>query len=328
LFKRKISWIGLALAAVFLALFLYRVDFGQMVQVLRKANYYYIAPAILVYFIGVWFRAVRWRLLLRSLGDFPSRRLVSPILIGFAINNILPARVGLIVRAYLLGIQQGVSKIASGATVVVDQLFDGLALLFFLGIIAIIIPLPAWAKATALVSAIIFIGFFMLLLVLALSPHLTRWLVERLTHWLPSRWQPGIADSVNKVLAGLAPLQRPDRIAIAFFLSLLVWAIEAGVFYLVAFSFGLGQPFPVMLLVTSISNIAITLPSLPGGIGPFEFFGKQTLTLFAVPEATATAYIAVLHIVLLLPVTLAGLGLLALKRVSIAEATGRNREEK
>lgn len=328
MFRRKTAWIGIALAVVFLALFLYRVNFGQIVQTLQKANYLYIAPAILVYFIGVWFRAVRWRFLLQSLGKFPSHRLVSPILIGFALNNILPARVGVLVRAYLFGMWEGANKIASFATVVVDQLFDGLALLFFLGVIVILVPLPMWAWTTALVSAIIFIGFFALLLVLALSPRLARWLVGKLTRWLPQRWQPRISDGVNMTLNGLASLQRPDRIAIAFFLSLLVWATEAAVYYIVAFSFGLEQPFYVMLLLTSIANIAITLPSLPGGIGPFEFFGKQTLFLFAVSEAVATAYVAVVHVVVLLPVTLVGLGLLALKRVSIAEAVGRNQEQK
>lgn len=328
MFRRKTSWIGIGLAFVFLALFLYRVNFSQMVQVLQKANYLYIAPAILVYFIGVWFRAVRWRFLLQSLGKFPSHRLVSPILIGFALNNILPARVGVLVRAYLFGMWEGVSKIASFANVVVDQLFDGLALLFFLEVIAILMPLPAWARATALASAIIFVGFFVLLLILALSPRLTRWLVGKLTRWLPQRWQPRISDGVNMTLNGLASLHRPDRIAIAFFLSLLVWATEAAVYYIVALSFGLEQPFYVMLLLTSIANIAITLPSLPGGIGPFEFFGKQTLILFAVSEAVATAYVAIVHIVVLLPVTLVGLALLALKRVSIAEAVGRNQEKK
>ncbi|MBI4288842.1 MAG: flippase-like domain-containing protein [Chloroflexi bacterium] len=322
MFKRKTSWLGIGLALVFLVLFLYRVDFRQLLQVLGQANYVYIVPAIMVYFFGVWLRAVRWRLLLQSLGNFPPHRLMPPIVVGFAINNILPARVGLIARAYLVGAWEGISKIGSGATVAVDQLFDGLALLFFLEVIAIAVPLPPWARALALVAAIVFIGFFVLLLIVALSPRLTVQLAGKLTRRLPERWQPRVADGINMALNGLAPLQRPDKLAIAFSLSLLVWATEAAMYYIVSLSFGLHQPYYVMLLLMSIANIAITPPSLPGGIGPFEFFGKQTILLFGVSEGVATAYVAVLHATVLLPVTLVGLALLAARRTSLAQAIG------
>lgn len=316
------TWIGFGLAAIFLALFLYRVDFGQLAQVLGQANYLYIAPAILVYFVGVWFRAWRWHFLLLSLGKFPSRRLISPIVIGFALNNILPARLGLVARAYLVGTREGISKIASGATVIVDQLFDGLALLFFLEVIAIFVPLPPWARAIALAAAVAFIGLFLVLLILALSPGLSRGLAGWLTHRLPGRWQGRVSQGMDRAVEGLASLHSPGRLALAFFLSLLVWLSEAAMYYIVSLSFGLGQPYPVILLVTAMANIAITLPSLPGGIGPFELFGKQTLTLFAVSEAAATGYMAVLHVAVLLPPTVVGLGLLAASRIPLSQAIG------
>lgn len=321
--RKKSSWIGFGLAGLFLVLFLYRVDFGQLVQALKEANYLFLIPAVLVYFVGVWFRAVRWRLLLLSLSNIPPHRLFSPIVIGFAVNNILPARVGLVARIYLLGVRERISVIASGATVAVDQLFDGLALLFFLEVIAVVVPLPAWAKAIALAAAALFLTFLGIFLMLAIWPRHARRLAGKVAGRFPQKWQPRISHGVDMALEGLASLRRPDRLALAFLLSLLVWSTEAAMYYIVSLSFGLAQPYHVLLLMASIANIAITLPSLPGGIGPFEFFGKQTLTLFAVPEGVAAAYVGVVHVVLLLPVTIVGLTMLAWRRVSLAEATGR-----
>lgn len=321
--RKKTSWIGFGLAGLFLVLFLYRVDLGQLVQALKGANYLFLVPAVVVYFVGVCLRAIRWRLLLLSVSNIPPHRLFSPIVIGFAVNNILPARVGLIARTYLLGVRERISVIASGATVAVDQLFDGLALLFFLEAIAVLVPLPAWARAIALAAAALFLSFLGIFLLLALRPHLTRRLAGKLTGRFPQKWQPRVSHGVDMALEGLSSLRRPDRLALAFVLSLLVWSTEAAMYYIVSLSFGLGQPYHVVLLMSSIANIAITLPSLPGGIGPFEFFGKQTLTLFAVPEGVAAAYVGVVHVVLLLPVTIVGMAMLAWKRVSLAEATGR-----
>lgn len=317
----------MAITVAFLGLFLYRVDFSQMAAALARANYIYLAPAVLVYFVGVWFRALRWRFLLLSLGRITPQRLFPPIVMGFAINNIIPARLGLVARAYLVGEREGISKIASGATVVVDQLFDGIALLLFLEVIALFVPLVGWAKAMAWLAALVFGGFFAIFFFLAYSPPTAHRLVGAVTRFLPPTLHMRIDQWLDLALSGLTSLHHPARLVVVFFLSLLVWLTEAAMYYLVSFSFGMGQPFYVILLVCSIANIAITLPSLPGGIGPFEFFGKQTLLLFGVGEAVATAYVAVLHVTLLLPVTLVGLGFLGWSNVKMAEIIGQGKKK-
>ena len=65
--KSRRFWIALLITSVFLFLFFYRTDFSEMGRALWEAEYLFILPAILVYFVGVFFRAVRWHYLLMPL---------------------------------------------------------------------------------------------------------------------------------------------------------------------------------------------------------------------------------------------------------------------
>ncbi|MFQ5827025.1 MAG: hypothetical protein ACE5IA_06680, partial [Dehalococcoidia bacterium] len=96
---------------------------------------------------------------------------------------------------------------------------------------------------------------------------------------------------------------------------------EIGSYYIVSFSFNLGQPYHIVFLAGSMANWGILLPAAPGGIGPFEFFGQQTLLLFGVGAGLAAAYIGFVHLMVLLPVTVVGLGFLSWEHRSLAEVT-------
>jgi hypothetical protein len=88
-------------------------------------------------------------------------------------------------------------------------------------------------------------------------------------------------------------------------------------FYILSFSFDLGQPLYVLLLATAIANLALFIPT-PGGIGPFDYFCKRTLVFFNVSAAAATAYVAILHFTLLVPVVLLGFVFLWTEKISLS----------
>ncbi|MGH7862311.1 MAG: lysylphosphatidylglycerol synthase domain-containing protein, partial [Candidatus Dormibacteraceae bacterium] len=95
--------VGGALISLFFLAWATRLvgSFGGMVASLDRANYFYLVPALLVYFAGVWLRAVRWHFLLRPVKPIPSRRLFPVVVIGYMANDVLPARLGELVRAYV-----------------------------------------------------------------------------------------------------------------------------------------------------------------------------------------------------------------------------------
>ena len=117
-------WIGLAVSGLFLLLLLLRVDRQEIVSALSNANYLYVAPAIGLYFIAVYFRSIRWAYLLSPIGPFPVNRLYPVVIIGYMANNLLPARLGELVRSYYLAQRETVSGSTALATVAVERVYD------------------------------------------------------------------------------------------------------------------------------------------------------------------------------------------------------------
>ena len=87
-------WAGVVVSVVTLALLMLLVDRDELWHALKTANYLYLAPAIVLYFVGQWFRALRWQYLLSPIARISAMRLYPVIIIGYLANNLLPARLG------------------------------------------------------------------------------------------------------------------------------------------------------------------------------------------------------------------------------------------
>lgn len=278
---------------------------------LRGINYIWVLLGIVLYFVAVWLRAIRWRFLLSPLKKVSPHRLFLPLVVGFAISNIIPGRVGFLAKAYLLGERERISKIAGGGTIVADQICEGITI-FFLGLVALLfIPLASEIKRFIYLILLLYGFASILLFFTASSPNRLHRLTQPLLRLLP---HPFLRQRIERWLelffSGLASLRSLPYTFFTFLFSLAVFLAEAGVFYLIALSFNLHLPFYIFVLAVVITNLSLLIPSLPGGIGPFEFFGKQTILLFGVKEVIATTYIAFLHLTILLPITALGLFLM------------------
>ncbi|MFN8534992.1 MAG: lysylphosphatidylglycerol synthase transmembrane domain-containing protein [Dehalococcoidia bacterium] len=275
---------------------------GRLWQALAQADYIWLIPAVAIFFVGVWLRAVRWGLLLRPIAAVPAIRLFPVIVLGFAANNVLPARAGELVRVHELFRREGISRSASLATILIERTFDGLTLLLLLGVVSLFVPLADWFGLMLRAGAVIFLVLVVIVTVLALGGRQSRTVAHALVRRLPGSIGGRIEGLLDLFLAGLAGVRSPGLLGLVALTSLAAWVVESGVYLCVMFAFSIDVPAYVALLVTSTANLAITLPSSQGGIGPFEFFAAQTLIAFGVPNTTATAYALVAHAAVLLPV--------------------------
>jgi hypothetical protein len=290
---------------------------------------------VLIYFCGVYFRSLRWKFFLKPLGNFSSFRLFPLVVIGFLVNNVLPGRLGIIVRAYMLGEKENISKMSVGGTLVAETIFDGVTLLLFALFISIFAPITGWVQEGVYIAAGLFSVALLLCFVVAFSQSFTRRAIAMLLIFLPKRWHDRTEGLILRLIEGLRFMRSPKKLIITLILSALVWLCEAGLFYMVARSFNLGQPFYIMLLVTSVASLSWALIFVaPGGVGPFDYFCKATVMLFipagvvaSAYEASVSAYVIVLHAVILFPVIALGFVFLWKENFSLAKvkAIGSNR---
>ena len=321
-------WIGLAATLLFLFLLFRNVNIERMADAFLRADYRYLAPAIAVFFVAFAFRAYRWRYLLHHLKPvpIPFRPLFRILSIGYMANNILPLRAGEIVRSYLLGQREGISKTSVLGSILVERTLDGLVLVFFL---AIFLPVamagaalsPVLAQAWVIAAAIFGLAFLGLLTVVLL-PGLTLAIARIVFRLLPGRLRATAESLLSRFITGFQVLRNPRFLLFSFALSVPVWLGEAVMYYLIALGFDLDVSFAVILIATALANLILSVPSSQGGIGPFEFAVSQTVVLFGVIPETAAAYALLLHIALLAPITLVGLYFLWTEGISLRVTLG------
>jgi len=291
----------------FLGLLLYQIDLAKTWDVMLKARYWLLVPGIAVFFIGVWFRALRWHYLLRPLKNISTDQLFPVVVVGYTINDLLPVRAGEIARAYLVGEKEHVSKLSVIGTIAAERLLDGLTLLFFAGASAFFLPieepLQSVLKGIAgLYIAALAVGFF-----LSSSPHRANFILRIFLRILPSPLRPRAQETFALLIGGLKAMSSPRWFGAATLFSILSWITEGTLFYVVGLAFDIQQPVTVYFLAMAAANLATSLPSSQAGIGPFEYFCALVLIQFGTLPELAAAYTIVVHAALIVPIVLAGL---------------------
>ena len=161
-------WISIIFSLFFVVLILNHIDFEKMKKALETANYMYLPLAVASSLVTNIFRTYRWKYIISPIKKISTQSLFSGVAIGYMANNLLPARLGEFVRAYIMGKKEGISKSSTLATIVLERIFDGLALLFFLAFISLLFSLPLWIKQAGIAAGafFLFLSAFLILLMI------------------------------------------------------------------------------------------------------------------------------------------------------------------
>ena len=326
--KKWQFWLGVVISIGFMYWALSKLEWSDLWDAIRIANYWWLIPGIGVYFIGVWVRAWRWHYLLGPIKKIPTSTMFPITTIGYMGNNIYPARAGEVLRAVILKRKEGVSVSASLATIIVERIFDGVVMLAF-----VFVNLSELAKLTgssgfvgniqqvAVIGTGVFLGALAVFLLAAMFPHRTMkialWLLD---HFAPKRLHTRLISITNKFLDGLASLRSPFNVLMVFFTSVIIWLLETGKYWFVMHAFDFTVSFFALMLMNGIVNLATTIPSAPGYIGTFDAPGIAVLTAYGVDQATAAGYTLTLHVALWLPITLLGAYYLAREGITWSDS--------
>lgn len=301
-------WLGLLISVAFIALAVRGQDLGEVRRALAGADYRYLPAALALYFAGVWVRALRWRHLLAPVRAVRARTLFPIVAIGYMANNVLPWRLGELVRGYALRERAGVPTSASLATIAVERLFDGLTMLGFLLLASFFIPLNDELRRLAFVATAVF-GLLLAALVVAVrSARLRHWGLGLAARVLPEPVGTRLAALVENFVGGLRVLHTKGDLAAVAGFSVATWALESSMYYALAPAFGLPLGPAGSLLTTAVANLATLIPSTPGYVGVFEA-GVQVVLhgLLKIDRELALSYAIAVHAALYFPITLVGL---------------------
>ena len=336
-----------SLGLLLLVVFFYTSDFDLMRLAFKRAEYIYLIPGILIYMLSIWFRALRWKYLLITTKTVTSFRLYPVVVVGYMANNLLPFRLGELVRGYYLSKRENVSTITGLSTILVERILDALALIFLIGITSIFIPigntvhgLSSLAKIPGHFLVFIFVAPFCVLFGALLFIALFRKKAEKslyaLTKFIPKKSRPTLVDFSGKIFDGLESLRSFSMIVKLLLLSIPIWICETFLFLFVALSLDLNMYFDdiisifsATILVTAITNIGSSIPLAPGGVGLFELIARETLVLMphgSVERPDAAAFATITHSCLLLSMIILGQIFLWLDGISLLSLSKVNNQ--
>lgn len=321
---------GVLISLACLTYVLWGQDFAHLWKLARQVNPLYVLGVNVLLAACFWLRSLRWRTLLKPVADCPTGTLMSANLIGFMANNILPARLGELVRIYALDRMVGVPMTSGLATIVVERILDGLTLLLIL--FATLMFADPQVKAGAFdVAYMRGAGYFLLLAylgVMAVIGALWRWpqATMGLFTRLLGRLSPGLAAKVGSLLEtfhqGLGILGQGKTIPLLIAQSLGVWLPMVGMYWIFLPAVGLPLDLFMGAMAFVGASLAAAVPAAPGYVGPFQLAIVWALMIAGAPEDLATAYAFIYWAAQYFPLVIAGLIELWRKGMSLSGLRG------
>ena len=281
------------------------ITFSELLKALSTVNYLSLLPAILIIILTYFFRAIRWKYLVAPLKNgVKVSDLFSPMMIGF-MGNLLPARAGEFIRAYLLGKKENLSFSVSFATVFVERLFDLLCLMLimtwlllfradiFLSAgnfrdVAVVNILRKFGLLTFIISIGIVIFSYLLLHFREKMLNVIRFIVKP----FPEKFSCALIEFINSFAQGLGILNDIKSIFLISILSAILWIFMILSYYPFYLAFGFtGLPYISILVLIVVVGVLISIFPTPGFLGSYQAACVIGLhEIYKVPEVAAVNF--------------------------------------
>lgn len=306
---RILKWSGVAVSVAVISYLVSQFDMGAALHALAMADLVWLLPAAALYMAIFGLRGLRWTVLLRNVKPIGVGTATEVFIVGAMANNVMPARLGDVARAFVLSRRARIGATTTFANVLLERVIDGLTVVGLLAAVLFFAPPGAgWVRSVGAAMTALFVvaiaGAFALVWAEAQALALASWFMRPLPEGLSTK----IAARLKMLVGGLGVLRQPGPTAGVLALSVAIWLLEVGVYALAQKAFGLTIPPEGLICVMAILTLGLTAPSAPGFVGVFEGLIIAAVGLYGVGEPLAPAFAIAMHLIHYVPVTLLGLG--------------------
>jgi glycosyltransferase 2 family protein len=232
-------------------------------------------------------RTIRWQFLLEPIGAARFATAFRTTVIGFAAMALLPARLGDVLRPYLLARREGFNATSTFATVVMERVLDLVTVLALLAIYVLLLggretlperlltPVEASATVAAVGATLLMAAAW----TLATHPERIAGLVLRSERILPARVAHALSRLAGTFSQGFAVAREARALSFALLWSVPVWLGIAVHAWLITIAFGIAMPLPGAFLLQALLVIGVAMPT-PGGVGGYHAMYRLGVTAF------------------------------------------------
>lgn len=312
--NRKFRFIaGILISLIFLYLTIGKLSLAELNEIISNASILPLTLAVIFFFVGYLLRAKRWEIMLEYKNEkICYHKCVKIIFITTAMNNVLPLRAGDIARVMFYNKEINKSTSSILASMVIERFLDLFCILFFLWVSLFFVKIPYTNNIT---QQLPLLGCFCILLLLikpqvyTLTLHFFSGLLKKTANVNLSRFEQGL-NNFTSLVNNTSSLGITSKLLV---LSLIAWSFEALVFYITSLSIIEIINNKSALFAMPIGTFSTLIPGSPGYFGTFDYFVSQTMKISGNNATIASAYALLVHVVIWLPITVAGGIMLILK---------------
>lgn len=310
-----------------LAFCLKDVTVTEVSALLSRLDFLKLIPAVVGAFLFMIFRGMRWKLMIQKHKDFRIIHALSLYSAGQMLNMAMPMLTGQVGRMFLFNKKAGLKKTIVFSTVILEVLFDAIALITFLVLISLAFAFPdeyrGLSIALALVTAFVLIMLYVLL-------HYRDNLDGFLRRTSRARW-PGFYITIHKFIMsftkGIEMLKSTQHMAGCLMYSFLSWGMHTISIYYLLNAFGLHLPIATAATVMVVNTLAMMIPITPGNAGTFEIAVSSSLSAFSVGRSDAVLFALALHLMDMMPIFLLGFYFTKIEHISLREIKKAHEKE-
>ena len=294
--------VGIAISVIALLLVFRTVDVAARWQIIKGAQPQWIVLMVAFIIFDVLLRALRWRVLLAPIAKVPYLTTLSSLLVGYLANNILPARLGEVIRSHDLGTRTGLSRTMILGTIVVERVVDTVVVVAIASVAILVLSVRGIVASAVLVGLAV-TALLVVAIGLGIAAHRLPG-AERASAFL-GRW-PRIRLMLARLRDGLSVAKEPRTMGAAVVLSVITWSCTVLAFAAAAQAVGVQPTIGQAALLAAGVNLATAIPSAPGYVGTFELAAVTIAASVGIGSEDALALAVLVHMTALLVTSIGG----------------------
>ncbi len=280
-------------------------DFHGLSQQFSQVHWAPFWLSVFLLIFSCLVRALRWYYILLPITDVHMHTLFGSIMIGYFGNNILPFRMGELLRSYSISSQSIISISQAFGTIILERMMDLVSVVL---IFLMIVPWYPFEHEILKLGILTFTGITIILIFTVLFFYYLEFL-DKIKSWTIFKTKLGnmVFNILNNIFNGLTLFSKTKHSLQIFILSVILWLIYYFSTYFVLKSCSIDVGFIGSSIILIIGGLIISIPSLPSSAGTYDAGMKYGLiAVYGISSEKALAYALISHAGMFFPYVLIG----------------------
>lgn len=280
-------YLGAVVSIALLYLAVKDIDLQKLLLYFRIENLDIVIYVFIVNFILRIIIALRWN---KLLDVFPANKFVTTFHytnIGYFANNFLPARLGDVIKSYLIAKKQNYNKTLVFTSAVIERIFDllGLSALFIIAVFRYDIP-ENILKGGAIFTGVLILATLIVLLMLKKKDSID-FKLKSVSKYKVINF---IKDKIASVLSYIRNYLNIKDLTYLVVTTALIWFFYVFAGFIIVERLNGSLSWDASMLSLILLGVSFILPSTPGNVGVHQFACVVAFGIIGLDKTQAVAF--------------------------------------